>query len=71
MELTELGLLVEDSFTDAERRALRGGACRLQKFKKSSIAEIRQNPQASAELQRLGVSLDDHFLQGAGGPNAL
>ena len=71
VELTELGLLVQDDFTVAERRTLKGGACRLQKFKKSSIADIRQNPLAIAELQRLGVSLDDHFLQGAGGPNAL
>ena len=71
VELTELGLLVEDDFTDAERRNLRGGACRLQKFKKSSIADIRQNPLATAELQRLGVSLDDRFLQGTGSPNAL
>ena len=71
VELTELGLLVEEDFTDAERRNMRGGACRLKKFKKSSIADIRQNPCAIAELQRLGVSLDDHFLQGTGIPIAL
>ena len=71
VELTARGLLVEDDFTDEERRIQRGGACRLKKFKKSSIADIRQNPSATAELQRLGVSLDDHFLQGTGIPIAL
>ena len=63
VQLIEKGVLTEVSLTTEERQKLRGAAVRIQKFKKRCICDIRRNPRASGELQRLSVSLDDYFLQ--------